>query len=107
MGRLLDIARQTRGTLHPSPLPAEAPRNDRAVNSLPVLPPIPVKPPQDLPTADVMALITEARQPVPHSAIVKALAERGHGKGTARQAIAWCQGQGRIVHNLMTGYVLG
>ncbi len=106
MGRLLDIARQTRSTLGSSSSPVEAPQKACVVNSLPTLPPLPVKPPYGLPTAAVISLIAEARQPVPHSTIIKALAGRGHSKGNARQAIAWCQGQGWIEHNLVVGYVL-
>ena len=104
MGRLLDIARTTKTALMPStPLAA---REDRPQKNLPPMPPALAKPPRELPTADVISIIVQARKPLPHSTILKALTERGHGKASAREAIAWCQKQKEIEHDLMAGYVL-
>jgi len=55
----------------------------------------------------VVNLIAQAGQPVSHSIILKALAETGRDKASVRQAIACCQRQGWIEHDLVTGFVLG
>ena len=54
----------------------------------------------------VLKVLVQAERPVLHSQIVKALAAQGYSKRAAYVAIAWCQGQGWIAHNLVTGYEL-
>ena len=106
MGRLLDIARKTKSALAPTRSPADSIREDCLPKILPPhLPPC-MKPPCNLPVAEVVSLIAQLGKPVPHSAIVKALVERGHDKALARQAIARCQQQGEVEHDLVAGYVL-
>jgi len=100
MGRLLDIARRTpvcaTATLPATPRPEPAP-----------IPPRPEPaPPLDRPASDVLAALVHADQPLTHTALLQALAERGHTKEAARQAIARCQHRRWIEHNLTTGYVL-
>ena len=108
MGRLLDIARKTRGTLRPSAAPAEASRKDSPPNRLPPFRPasVPAEPLYDRVAADVVNLIAHAGRPVSHSAILKTLAATRRDKASVRQAIACCQKQGWIEHDLITGYVL-
>ena len=108
MGRLLDIARKTKETLRPSAAPAEASRKDSPPNRFPPFRPasVPAEPLYDRVAADVVNLIAQAGQPVSHSIILKALAETGRDKASVRQAIACCQKQGWIEHDLITGYVL-
>ena len=109
MGRLLDIARKTKETLQPSVASADASRKDSSPNRLPPFRPasVPAEPLYDRVAADVVNLIAQAGQPVSHSTILKALAETGRDKALVRQAIARCQRQGWIEHDLVTGFVLG
>ena len=58
------------------------------------------------PAADVLAVLIKADTPLLHTAIVAALADRGHGKAAAYKAIADVQGRGWIEHNLITGYII-
>ena len=108
MGRLIDIARTTKGAPRPSAAPVDASREDSPPNRLPPFRPASVlaEPLYDMVAADVVNLIAQAGQPVSHSTILKALAETGRDKVSARQAIARCQKQGWIEHDLVTGYVL-
>ena len=107
MGQLLDIARRHAALPAPphpvsSSLPRPTPPRPAAVR--PPAPPAPA--PLDHPAADVLAALVQADQPLTHTALLHALAERGHDKETARQAIARCQHWRWIEHNLTTGYVL-
>ena len=106
MGRLIDIARKTNGALLPSVPPPVPLRKDSPHKILPLVPPAFAKPPRGLPTAEVINIIVLAARPVSHSAILKVLMERGHARASARQAIAWCQQERHIEHDLVAGYVL-
>lgn len=56
-------------------------------------------------TCAVLNVLVQAGRPVPHPQIVKVLATQGHSKAAAYAAIASCQGQGWIEHNLVSGFV--
>lgn len=104
MGRLLDIARRT-PVCATAPLSA-TPRPEPAPSPAPIPPRPEPTPPLDRPASDVLAALVHADQPLTHTALLHALAERGHTKEAARQAIARCQHRRWIEHNLTTGYVL-
>ena len=108
MGRLLDIARTTKGTIQPSATTADAFRGDSPPSRLPPLRPasVPAEPLYDITAAEVINLIAQACRPVSHSTILKTLAEAGQDKVSVRQAIARCQKRGWIEHDLVTGFVL-
>ena len=55
---------------------------------------------------DVLAVLVKANAPLPHTALLAALAGRGHGNAAAYKAIADVQGRGWIEHNLITGYII-
>ncbi len=109
MGRLLEIAR----TL---PVLAPAPRALRTACEISVkseLSPPPAYQKATLaltafdPAASaVLGILVHAGQPVPHPAIVAAMAMKGYDKAAAQKAIASCQTKGWIEHNLTTGYIL-
>ena len=107
MGRYLDIARKTKN-LAPLPECSQAPLGV----TWPYLPPPAIQIPDsgeydfDHPASDVLDILTKAVQPVSHSAIVKALVEKGHERINAKQAIARCQKHRWIEHNLVNGYIL-
>ena len=103
MGQLLDIARR-HAALAATPRPARPAPTPPLAAVRPPTPPAPA--PLDHPAADVLAALVHADQPLTHTALLLALAERGHDKETARQAIARCQHWRWIEHNLTTGYVL-
>jgi len=108
MGRLLDIARKTKGTLRPSAAPADAFRKDSPPNRLPPFRPasVPAGPLYDMVAADVVNLIAQVGRPLSHSTILKTLVATGRDRVSVRQAIARCRKQGWIEHDLVTGYVL-
>ena len=107
MGRLLDIARKTKSALRPSATPADA-FQDSPPNRLSPLRPasVSLEPRYDVAAADVVNLIAHAGRPVSHSTILKTLVGAGRDKVSVRQAIARCQKQEWIEHDLMAGYVL-
>ena len=105
MGQLLDIARRHSAL----PAPPRPTSTSRPMPPHPTAVPTPAPPapaPLDRPAADVLAALVHADQPLTHTALLHALAERGHDPTTARQAIARCQHWRWIEHNLTTGYVL-
>lgn len=109
MGRLLEIAR-TLPVLTPPP---GMPRTtcEISVKSELSSPQAYQKAPLALTAFDpaasaVLGILVQAGQPVPHPAIVVAMAMKGYDKTAARKAIASCQAKGWIEHNLISGYVL-
>ena len=67
---------------------------------------LPEPPEWDQAVSDVLGLLVRSEAPLPHSALMKALQEKGHTQRTARGAIAKVQELGWIGHNLTTGYEL-
>ena len=56
--------------------------------------------------ADVVrTIVTGAERPIPHSQILREMVGRGYAEAAARQAIAACQQNRWIAHNLVSGYV--
>jgi hypothetical protein len=105
MGRLLEIVRETERTMLSVLAPSFVPLSAPAVLPIAVLP-VRAEPQFDQAASDVLGILVQADQPVPHSRIVAALVAKGYTKVEACQAIARCQKRRWVEHNLTTGYVL-
>ena len=105
MGHLLDLVRETEVTVPLGETRAAVADSGWGTTRV-ILPMATPEPPFDTLAAAVLDVVVQAGQPVSHPSIVTALMGRGHGRTSARQAIARCQKWQWIEHDLATGYML-
>ena len=99
MGRLLDIAQAVPRMNEQQEVSQESLREKREKVRLP-------KSGWNQAAADVLNILVSAGKPLPLSALVQQMTERGHPKKKARAEVLSCQWRGWIEHNLVSGYIL-